>query len=99
MAKIEGGSRLVDDASNTMDDIVRSVRQVAGIMGEIGDASRQQSSGIAEVNSAVAQMDRITQQNAALVEQAADASTGLEQQAEKLAQAVSVFRFGRGHAH
>jgi len=96
VAKIADGNQLVDDASNTMGDIVRSVQQVAGIMGEIGEASQQQSSGIAEVNAAVAQMDRITQQNAALVEQAAGASTGFEQQAEKLVQAVSVFRFAHG---
>jgi len=99
VAKIKDGTQLVGDANRTMDDILHSVQQVAGIMGEIGEASRQQSSGITEVNSAVAQMDHITQQNAALVEQAAAASTGFEQQAEKLAQTVSVFHFGSQPAH
>jgi uncharacterized phage infection (PIP) family protein YhgE len=75
-----------------MGEIVTSVKHVADIMGEITAASQEQSTGIEEVNRAITQMDEITQQNAALVEQAAAAAESLQEQADVLAKAVSVFR-------
>jgi aerotaxis receptor len=94
--KVEAGNRLVDDATRTMHEIVDSVRRVTDIMGEISVASHEQSQGINQVNQAISQMDEVTQQNAALVEQAASASSALQDQAENLARSVSVFRFSRG---
>jgi methyl-accepting chemotaxis protein len=90
--KVDGGSKLVDEAGKTMTEIVSSVKRVADIMGEITAASQEQSSGIEEVNRAIGQMDEMTQQNAALVEQAAAAAESLQNQALQLAQAVSVFQ-------
>ena len=90
--KVDAGSKLVDEAGKTMDDIVTSVKHVADIMGEITAASQEQSSGIEEVNRAISQMDEMTQQNAALVEEAAAAAESMQEQAVKLAQAVSVFK-------
>jgi len=90
--KVELGNRLVDEAGATMHDIVTSVKRVADIMGEITSASQEQSSGIEQVNLAVVQMDEMTQQNAALVEQAAAAAESLEDQAHKLSATVSVFK-------
>jgi aerotaxis receptor len=92
VSKVELGSRLVDDAGQTMTEIVDSVQRVAGIMNEIAGASREQSSGIEQVNQAVSNMDETTQQNAAMVEQAAAAAASLDEQAVQLAQAVSVFK-------
>ena len=92
VARVEEGGRLVDAAGGTMQRVVDSVQKVAGIMGEITNASQEQSSGIGEVNHAIAQMDAITQQNAALVEQAAAAAESLQEQAQALAGAVSIFR-------
>lgn len=96
VAKVEAGNRLVEEATTTMGDIVGSVKQVTSIMGEIRVASDEQSLGVNQVNQAISHIDKITQQNAALVEQAAKAADGLEEQAMKLAQAVSVF--GLPHA-
>ncbi|HEY9198598.1 MAG TPA: methyl-accepting chemotaxis protein, partial [Gammaproteobacteria bacterium] len=76
----------------TMDEIVTSVKRVTDIMSEIAAASQEQSAGIEQVNQAVTQMDDVTQQNAALVEEAAAAAESLQDQAAKLAEAVSVFR-------
>jgi methyl-accepting chemotaxis protein len=90
--QVDAGSKLVDEAGTTMDDIVTSVRQVADIMNEITTASGEQGNGIEQVNQAIAQMDEMTQQNAALVEQAAAAAESMQEQAVKLAQAVSVFK-------
>ena len=90
--KVAIGNQLVGEATHTMQGIVRSVKQVTGIMGEITVASNQQSQGIDQVNAAVSHMDDVTQQNAALVEQAANAAARLEEQAVKLSQAVGVFR-------
>ncbi len=90
--KVETGNRLVDQAGRTMEEVVTSIKRVAKIMAEISDASREQSSGIEQVSLAVSQMDEVTQQNAALVEEAAAAAESLEEQALGLAQAVSVFR-------
>jgi methyl-accepting chemotaxis protein len=90
--KVEGGSRLVSEAGKTMDEIVVSVKRVSDIMAEIAVASVEQSSGIDQVNRAVTQMDEMTQQNAALVEQAAAAAESLEEQAITLMQTVAQFR-------
>jgi methyl-accepting chemotaxis protein len=90
--RVDAGSRLVDEAGQTMEQIVSSVRQVAAILGEITSASQEQSTGIAEVNQAVSEMDSITQQNAALVEQAAAAAESLQEQAHALSRAVSMFQ-------
>ena len=103
VGKVEQGSKLADEAGEAMGDIVTSVELVAEIMGGIATASQQQSANIEQVNLAVGQMDKMTQQNAALVEQAAAAAESLHQQADRLMQAVSVFRLrGRepatGHA-
>ncbi len=89
---VDVGSRLVDEAGVTMEGIVKAVKQVADIMSEIAHASEEQSSGIAQVNQAIVQMDDVTQQNAALVEEAAAAAQSMRDQADLLAQAVSVFK-------
>jgi methyl-accepting chemotaxis protein len=96
--KVDAGSRLVDEAGQTMGLIVTSIRQVADIMGEITAATQEQSNGIEEVNLAITQMDEMTQQNAALVEQAAAAAESMQEQAQKLAHAVSIFKLD-GDAH
>ena len=90
--KVGGGSRLVAQAGNTMEEIVSSIRRVTDIMSEITAASSEQSQGIEQVNTAITQMDEVTQQNAALVEEAAAAAEALEEQAQNLAIAVSVFK-------
>jgi methyl-accepting chemotaxis protein-1 (serine sensor receptor) len=90
--QVEAGSRLVDQAGSTMGEVVASVRRVTDIMAEISAASLEQSSGIAQVNQAIAQMDNVTQQNAALVEEAAAAAGSLQDQAGHLSQVVGVFR-------
>jgi len=91
--KVGNGTQLVGHAGSTMDDIVGSVRQVTDIMGRIAAASQEQSAGIEQVNHTVVQMDETTQQNAALVEEASAAARSMEQQADALAMAVSVFRY------
>ena len=90
--KADTGSRLVAEAGATMVEVVDSVRHVTDIMSEIMAASQEQSSGIEQVNQAISQMDQVTQQNAALVEEAAAAAESLNEQAARLAQAVSVFK-------
>ncbi|WP_076593532.1 methyl-accepting chemotaxis protein [Herminiimonas arsenitoxidans] len=90
--KVETGSRLVEEAGVTMDEVVQSVKRVTDIMSEIMAASQEQSAGIEQVNQAIGQMDQVTQQNAALVEEAAAAAESLNDQAAKLAEAVSVFK-------
>jgi methyl-accepting chemotaxis protein-1 (serine sensor receptor) len=94
--KVDAGAKLVDDAGKTMDEIVTSVKHVADIMAEITAASQEQSSGIEEVNRAIAHMDEMTQQNAALVEQAAAAAQSMQDQAAALAKAVAIFKLNRG---
>lgn len=94
--KVDLGSKLVGEAGGAMEDIVTSVELVAELMSGIATASQQQSAGIEQVNQAVGQMDEMTQQNAALVEQAAAAAESLHERADKLAQAVSMFRLQRG---
>ena len=93
--KVDTGTVLVHEAGTTMAEVVASVKQVSGIMGEISTASLEQDSGIEQINQAVAQMDESTQQNAALVEQAAAAAASLADQAHRLTQAVSMFRLSR----
>ena len=90
--KVEAGARLVQDAGSTMDEIVGSVQRVGGIIGEITAAAADQAGGIGQVNQAVGQLDQMTQQNAALVEQSAAAAHSLREQAARLAGAVQVFR-------
>jgi methyl-accepting chemotaxis protein len=90
--RIGTGSKLVTEAGATMEEIVDSVKRVTTIMGEILIASKEQSDGIEQVNKAIGQMDDVTQQNAALVEQAAAAAASLREQTGSLSQAVSVFR-------
>jgi methyl-accepting chemotaxis protein len=89
---VDAGSKLVGEAGVTMDGIVTAVKQVADIMSEIASASSEQSSGIAQVNQAIVQMDDATQQNAALVEEAAAAAQSMRDQADLLAQAVGLFK-------
>ncbi|OZI45009.1 methyl-accepting chemotaxis protein, partial [Bordetella genomosp. 5] len=96
VSKVGTGSQQVERAGATMQEIVASVKRVTDIMGEISAASDEQSGGIDQVNRAVAQMDEVTQQNAALVEQAAAAAGSLQEQAERLADAVSVFKINAG---
>jgi methyl-accepting chemotaxis protein len=90
--KVEGGSRLVADAGQTMKEIVGSVQRVSDIIGEITAAASEQSEGIGQVNGAVTQLDQMTQQNAALVEESAAAAESLKEQAVKLAQVVGTFK-------
>ena len=95
MQRVDSGSTLADQAGGTMDEMVAAIRRVTDIMGEISAASREQSSGVAQVGEAITQMDQATQQNAALVEESAAAAEGLRQQAEGLLQAVSRFALER----
>ena len=92
--RVEAGGRLVEQAGATMHDIVTSVQRVTDIMGEITSASREQTAGIGQINVAVAQMDQVTQQNAALVEEAAAAAGAMRDEAARLAASVGVFRIG-----
>ncbi|MGB9129090.1 MAG: methyl-accepting chemotaxis protein [Thiobacillus sp.] len=96
VSKVDNGGRLVAEAGKTMDEIVTSVKRVTDIMSEIAAASQEQSTGIEQVNQTITQMDDVTQQNSALVEEAAAAAESLQDQADKLAQAVSVFRLDAG---
>ncbi|TFW28054.1 methyl-accepting chemotaxis protein [Duganella callida] len=93
--KIQLGTNLVEQAGSTMSTLVGNVHQVTTIVGEIAVASREQSEGIDQVNQAVAQMDQVTQQNAALVEEAAAATQSLQDQASDLQQTVSVFKINQ----
>jgi aerotaxis receptor len=90
--RVESGARLVDDAGATMDEIVAQVKRVSDLIAEIRAATEEQSSGVTQVDAAVGELDRITQQNAALVEESTAASESLKQQATRLVDAVSVFR-------
>ena len=94
VGKVAAGSKLVDEAGATMEQVVDSVRRVTAIMADISVATTEQSDGIAQVNQALAQMDGVTQQNAALVEEAAAAAESLQDQASHLADVVSVFKLG-----
>ncbi|KNH31707.1 methyl-accepting chemotaxis protein [Pantoea agglomerans] len=95
VAKVDEGSKLVTHAGSTIGEVVNSVQSVANIMSEITIASSEQSSGINEINQAITQMEAVTQQNAALVQEASAASQALQDQAERMAQAMSVFNTGK----
>ncbi len=92
VARVEQGSVLVDRAGVTMNEVVGAIRRVSDIVGEISAASVEQSAGVAQVGEAVTQMDRATQQNAALVEESAAAADSMKQQAADMVGAVAVFR-------
>ena len=92
--RVEAGSRLVADAGQTMAEIVTSVKRVSDIIGEVTSATSEQSDGIGQVNTSVVQLDQMTQQNAALVEQSAAAAESLREQAQRLAQVVGAFNLG-----
>ncbi len=92
--RVEAGGRLVEQAGATMQEIVASVHRVTDIMAEITSASMEQTAGIGQINIAMGQMEQVTQQNAALVEQAANAADALHEQAQRLATSVGVFRIG-----
>ena len=92
VTKVGAGSQQVERAGSTMQEIVASVKRVTDIMGEISAASHEQTSGIEQINHAITQMDQVTQQNAALVEEASAAAQSLQEQAGHLTQAVSVFK-------
>jgi methyl-accepting chemotaxis protein len=89
--KVGNGTRLVEQAGRTMDDVVASVKRVTDIMAEISAASQEQSQGIEQVNQAITQMDEVTQQNAALVEEASAAARALQEQANALAESVAEY--------
>ena len=95
--KVSQGSDLVNKAGETMSEIVTSINRVTQIMTQISHASEEQSLGIAQVNDAITQMDQVTQQNAALVEQAAAAAESMQEQSAKLADVVSVFKLDGLH--
>jgi len=97
-ATVAEGTRQVEAAGVTMDGILDAVHKLSALVGEIATASHEQAAGIEQVNRAMAQMDQVTQQNAALVEQAAAAAGSLESQAQHLNQAVAIFRLNEGGA-
>jgi methyl-accepting chemotaxis protein len=96
--KVAKGADLVEQAGITIAEIVTQVRRVSELIGSITNATLEQSSGIAQVNQAIAQLDRMTQQNAALVEQSSAAAHSMSEQAGRLADAVAMFRLERGAA-
>jgi len=98
LQKVQAGTALTNSAGQTMGEVIASVRRVSQVMGEISNSTREQSTGIGQVNQAVIQIDDLTQQNAALVEQAAAAAGNLAQQARCVSQAMAVFKLkGDGH--
>ena len=97
--RVEQGTTLVDKAGETMAEVVSSIRRVTDIMSEISAASLEQSAGVSQVGEAVMQMDKVTQQNAALVEQMAAAAGSLKSQSRDLVQVVSVFKLSDGGSH
>jgi methyl-accepting chemotaxis protein len=94
LQRVEAGHRQVSQAGEAMTEIVAQVKRVSDLIGEISAAAVEQSSGIGQVNSAISQMDQVTQQNAALVEESAAAAASLKDQAAQLARAVAAFRLG-----
>jgi len=98
VVKVEEGSKLVDASGQTLDEIMNSVKKVSDIIAEIAAASQEQSEGIEQVNKAIAQMDEMTQQNAALVEEAAAASESMGEQAGNLSKMVGFFKTGQSAA-
>ena len=98
IAKVQAGTRQVGQATATMEEIVKSVKDVSQIMGELAVLTQEQNQGINQINTAVVHLDSVTQQNAALVEQNAAASESLVQQADQLRQAMNVFKLARAVA-
>ena len=96
--KTLAGAALVDQAGATMEEIVDSIKRVTDVMGEITAASQEQTAGIEQINLAITQMDQVTQQNAALVEEAAAASEAMHEQAKNLADTVNVFKLDQRQA-
>ncbi|HWJ04873.1 MAG TPA: methyl-accepting chemotaxis protein, partial [Steroidobacteraceae bacterium] len=94
VAKVEAGTSLVDNAGTTMKEVVDSVKRVTDLMGEIASASVEQHTGIEQVNQAVMQMDEVTQQNAALVEEAAAAAEAIVEQAQGLEAMIARYQLG-----
>jgi methyl-accepting chemotaxis protein len=94
--RVEQGTALVDQAGVTMTEVVSSIKRVTDIMGEISAASIEQSAGVSQVGEAIGQMDQVTQQNAALVEESAAAAESLKGQAQQLVQTVAVFKLAQG---
>ncbi len=94
VSKVEAGSRLVNDAGKTMEEIVMAVKRVTDIISEISAAAAEQSIGIQQVNKAVTQIESVTHQNAALVEQASAAASSLADEAQNLTRSVNVFKMG-----
>jgi methyl-accepting chemotaxis protein len=92
LVKVEQGTELVDRAGATMNEVVKSIQQVAGIMAAITTASNEQANGVSQVGQAITQMDESTQQNAALVEEMAAAASSLNTLAQELVQTVAIFR-------
>jgi methyl-accepting chemotaxis protein len=90
--RVDAGSKLVDEAGHTMDDIVQQVRRASDLIAEISAATHEQTAGIGQVNIAVTQLDQMTQQNAALVEESAAAAESLQAQAQQLVRSVAVFK-------
>ena len=99
VTKVDAGSKLVDEAGATMTEILDSIARVAKIMGGISSATQEQTSGIEQVNQAITQMDHVTQQNAALVEEAAAAAEAMQDQSKKLAGIVSIFKLDHHHVN
>ncbi|MYN06889.1 methyl-accepting chemotaxis protein [Pseudoduganella aquatica] len=97
--KVDGGAKLVDQAGQTMTEIVASVQRVTDIIGEIASASQEQLDGIEQINTAISEMDETTQRNAALVEQASAAATAMREQAASLSGTVGVFTLAAASAH
>jgi methyl-accepting chemotaxis protein len=97
-AEVDSGSRLVQEAGATMNDVLASTEQVTAIMSRISAASTDQSSGIEHINRSIGEMDEVTQQNAALVEEASAAAQAMQEQADKLARAVRLFKLEQGAA-
>jgi methyl-accepting chemotaxis protein len=95
--QVEAGARLVVDAGSTMSEVVASVQRVSTLVGDIAGSIQHQTQSLNEVSSAIAQLDNMTQQNAALVEESAAASESLREQAGTLAQVVSRFRLKPGY--
>jgi methyl-accepting chemotaxis protein len=95
VGKVDEGAKLVQTAGGAMEEIVAQVKRVSAIVGEIAAASKEQSGGIEQVNQAVTNIDQITQQNAALVEEATAAARSMEEQSDSLVQSVAVFKLSR----
>jgi methyl-accepting chemotaxis protein len=97
VGRVEAGSRLVEGAGGTMEEVVQQVQKVAQLIADISTATEQQSAGLGEVSKAVSQLDQVTQQNAALVEESAAAADSLSHQAQRLTELVGAFKLGNRH--